>query len=128
MILGTVLFLTQLAAFPAGPETLECRVWQSTTRTGQEEHLALAVAPAAPWVLAGADTADFRRDTDPIKHPMDVAAAFKGSLQVAASLDGTPWRTCAIYVNGTLIGTFLRPGENGAGQRRHGARVEDAGR
>lgn len=124
MILET-LFLVAAAAFPAAPDTLLCREFQ--LRGGKAEVIACTQAVAAPWVLAAADTGTVRfvRDSSPEQEPMDVGAAYRGTLQLCVVLDDRRWDRCGVYLGKELLGVFSRASWTGPDQRRNGAHVED---
>ena len=122
MLIASVLFISALA-----PDTATAIVYQRLDPAPRVT-MAVAAVPAPPWVRAGADTADFRRDNGSDRDPLDVAVGVGTSLQVAVRVDGRPWSTCGVYLGATLIGWFRRAPEQGSERRPGGAEIEDGAR
>lgn len=107
-----VLFLVSRLAFPAGPDTVKSVEFQrlDPPRTV----LACVQAPAAAWVISISDTATarFEREAgDRSQDPMDVAAAYRGAMQICVTLDARPWKTCSVYLGDVFLGVFVRTGQ-----------------
>ena len=122
MLLATLFLL-------AAGDTAQCLVYQRLDSTPQYIMACAAIpAPADPdSIMAHAPSIEFRRDGVPVRSPYDAAGMQGATLTLCARLDGPEWQTCGVWLDGRLIGTFVRPADSGIAPRRR-ERVEDGGR